>query len=248
MNVSLRNTFQFILLFVCAISSQVALAASCGDEPIFQQEYKVKGTAKNKVGTMLYYEVLEFKTSQSGGYLSVDYFAPDDSVLATKQVSFNCRPTAPDFELTDMTTNEKEGVVVESEKIKSYQGSESSTLSIPDNQLVIDAGFDNAVKMNWDKLVAGGKVPFSYLFARDNKFFKLRLEKVDASKVDFPNTDENVIFFKIDANNLIFRLFSSPLFLGYESDSKSLRYYSGPSNLPMMKDEKSILITYQPVS
>ena len=238
--------FALVILLSSLALSNPGLASVCGDQPIFQQEYKVKGTAKDGNGEMLYYEVLEFKTSETGGDLVVDYFSPDNQVLATKKVEFNCRPTAPDFELVDMTTNEVEGVKVESEQITSYQGKQSSVLSIPESQLVIDAGFDNAVKMNWDELMAGKKIPFNYLFARDNKFFKLRLEKVDGSKVEFPQSEEDVAIFKIDANNLIFRLFSSPLFLGYTTDSKSLKYYSGPSNLPMMRDQKSVLITYTP--
>ena len=84
--------------------------------------------------------------------------------------------------------------------------------------------------------------------ARDNRFLALRLQLADPPADLDSNQIGDVAFFKISANNLVFRLLSRSLYVGYDLQSRALRYYIGPSNLPMMRDRKEITITYQPRS
>ena len=128
--------------------------------------------------------------------------------------------------------------------VESYQDSEITELKIPDEPSIVDAGFDNAIKTRWDALISGNKVAFNYLFARDNKFLKLRFVKSAPPKILEQEADESIVFFRIAANNLIFRILSSPIYVGYDRNTRDLKYYFGPSNLPSMRAQKSVLIRY----
>ena len=209
--------------------------------------YYVVGNAYDQNGQLVYKETLVYTPDENGGQLITRYTRPDNKQLASKIVSFSNSLTAPGFSVTDLVSGEKEGVEWQDngEVIRSYQGDNNAMLKIPEGPKIFDAGFDNFVKLNWDALMQGKRLKVNYLFARDNKFLKLRIQKSPSPQNKLIKADQNQVFFKISANNLLFRMLSNPLFVGYDIHSRSLRYYSGPSNLPMMKDKKQVLIVYR---
>ena len=211
--------------------------------------YVVEGDAVDQNGTLIYRERLEFTPSPTGGQLTVSYITPEAGEFAEKQVDFTCNPTTPAFTLTDLASQEREGVEwVDGDTIVSFQGGEQTELDVPTGITIFDAGFDNTIKRHWDTLVTGEPLKVNYLFARDNRFLTLRLQ-LSEPPADLNQDDTaGIAFFKISANNLLFRLLSKSLYVGYDLESRALRYYIGPSNLPMMRDRKEIVITYQPES
>ena len=215
------------------------------------KRYKVTGVAKRVSDQQtLYTEHLSFIPGDQkrgvGGVLNVDYRFPDGRPLAEKTVVYHCHITDPDFYLRDLTNGRDEGVRWQDNEIVSYHQDESKALEPPQGELIIDAGFDHFIKKHWKTLTDGDVVMVNYLFPRDNVFIKLRVKKSPAPKI-FPQDEQQEIkgitFFKISANNLLFRLFSSPISVGYDAE-QSLKYFIGPSNLPMMKDEKQVVIRY----
>ena len=231
------------VISVCFVPCGVGHAQS----GIALQAYHVLGQAYDSDGELIYTETLTYAPDEQGGRLHTYYENPDNEKLAFKEVLFANSLTAPGFSLTDLATKEREGVewLPDGQAIRSYQGDSSATLAVPKGPKIFDAGFDHFIKLNWDALIKGETLKVNYLFARDNKFIKLRLKKSPPPKNHLIETVDDQAFFKISANNLLFRMLSSPLFVGYDLNSRSLRYYSGPSNLPMMKDEKQVLIVYQ---
>ncbi|MEM7564119.1 MAG: hypothetical protein AAF353_13870 [Pseudomonadota bacterium] len=215
------------------------------DEDILTQEYRTKGTAFTPAGDPLYEERLEHIANDSGGELTVTYTAPGGKMIASKIVQYDCRATMPGFELIDYVNNDKEGVFWQEDQIVSFQGADQTLLDAPAGPGIFDAGFDNAIKINWEELMSGQKLVFSYLFARDNRFIKLKLQKSGAPETVGPDVSEGTVFFKISANNFILRLFSQPLFVGYDTNSRRLQYYSGPSNLPVFNKRQPVLIRYE---
>ena len=226
----------------------------CHDQwvkPGWVTDYDVEGVATTVQGETLYIERLNFRFTRDGvdrgGRLAVEYRLPDGEVLANKTVHYHCRMTAPNFHLQDVQNDRHEGVIWEGNNLVSYQADTSERLSPPKGNLIIDAGFDHFVKENWQVLMDGESVKVHYLFPRDNVFIKLKVEKSPApDPLSTQETEENpgITFFKISANNLLFRLFSSPIFVCYD-DAQSLKYFIGPSNLPMMKEEKQVIIRYK---
>ena len=224
--------------------SMSATGHACIANWLQQQEFTVQGVASDPDGNVLYVEQLQHEPNDSGGNLTVEYTDPTGAPLADKRVKYDCRATTPSFVLKDRSNGNEEGVRWMEDAIESYQNNEITRLGIPDGPSIIDAGFDNAIKTSWDTLMAGKKVAFNYLFARDNKFLKLRFLKSKPPSVLKDEASENIVFFRIAANNLVFRLLSSPIYVGYDRSSRDLKYYLGPSNLPMMRDQKKVLIRY----
>ena len=233
-----------IFILLTSVSAQTH---ACIADWLQQQEFAVQGVASDPDGNVLYVEQLQHESNNSGGWLTVEYTDPNGGPLADKKVKYDCRATTPSFVLKDRTNGNEEGVRWMEDSIESYQGDEVTRLSIPDGPSIVDAGFDNAIKKSWDILMAGKKVAFNYLFARDNKFLKLRFVKSKPPAALKGEASENIVFFRIAANNLVFRLLSSPIYVGYDRSSKDLKYYLGPSNLPMMRDQKKVLIRYRDI-
>ena len=233
-----------LLIFLAGVSAQTH---ACIADWLQQQEFAVQGVASDPEGNVLYVEQLEHQSNDSGGWLTVEYTDPTGDPLADKQVNYDCRATTPSFVLKDRTNGNEEGVRWMEDVIESYQNSDITRLSVPNGPSIVDAGFDNAIKTSWDTLMAGKKVSFNYLFARDNKFLKLRFVKSKPPSVLEGEASENIVFFRIAANNLLFRMLSSPIYVGYDRSSKDLKYYLGPSNLPMMRDKKEVLIRYSDI-
>jgi hypothetical protein len=231
-----------LLLLLMTASSH-----ACVEDWLQQQQFFVEGVASDPEGNTLYVERLKHVPNSTGGMLTVAYTDPGGAPLANKQVDYNCRTTAPSFTLIDQVSGVKEGVNWTQDLLESYQDDEVTKLEVPNGPTIIDAGFDNAIKSSWDTLMKGEKVAYHYLFARDNKFLKLRFLKSDPPEKLENEISSDVVFFRIAANNLIFRMLSSPIYVGYDRNTQDLKYYFGPSNLPAMKDQKNVLIRYNTI-
>lgn len=238
---SLKNIIQGMVIYMT-----MSMTVNACDIPEYlDQEFLIKGVAQSSDGNILYEEILIQEPGSSGGKLHVSYSAPDGAVLATKIVDYNCNPTTPSFKLLDKTTGEVEGVKWSIDNIESYQDDQNTIIEHPNSQYIIDAGFDNAIKLKWDELIEGQQIVFDYLFARKNRFLKLRFEKSTAPLVVNGESKPTDIFFKVVPNNMILRAISSPIFVGYNKYSRELRYYIGPTNLPMHVGDEKVIIRYE---
>ena len=235
-----RASFLLLLLTLYAANS-----AACMDEALMTQQYHVIGKAYNSDNQLIYIEKLRHSSNKSGGQLITEYILPDGNALAVKQVDYDCRPTSPAYSLQNPDGSISESVYWAGENISSYIGGEAKVLKVPNGDNIFDAGFDNYIKMNWESLMAGKKMKVNYLFARKNRFLKLKLARSETPAFLLGEAGSDIVFFKIGANNLILRMLSDPIYVGYEVSTRTLKYYSGPSNLPMMSAQKSLLIRYQ---
>jgi hypothetical protein len=220
-------------------------ARACVVPDFLNQEFSIKGVAENPDGKVLYEEVLTQEPGSLGGKLHVSYSSPEGTILATKVVEYNCNPTTPSFMLLDNISGEVEGVNWKFNNVESFQDERSTIISHPDSQFIIDAGFDSAIKLNWDKLLKGQSVVFDYLFARKNRFLKLRFENTKAPLAVNDESTSLDVFFKIVPDSIFLRAISSPIFVGYNKYSRELRYYIGPTNLPMLVGDEKVIIRYQ---
>jgi len=240
----------FIQGCLAAIFLSVPTAGfACIADIIKDQSFSVIGTATDKNGQLLYTEHLTQIPDETGGKLSVIYRGKDKKIVAHKEASYNCNPTTPSFTLEDKVNDKTEGVRWNDDKLVSFQDETVTEMNHPSAPAAVDSGFDNVIKLNWDKLMNNKSVRYDYLFARKNKFLKLKFSKSrppkaiqDKAKAE---AEEDIVFFKVGANNLIFRMLSDPIYVGYRIDSKTLAYYYGPTNLPMIEHDKPLLISYQ---
>ena len=166
--------------------------------------------------------------------------------IAEKQVEYQCDPTAPSFVMTDTSTGLQEGVRRNHDGLEAFVGDRSKVLPLPEQPLIIDAGFDNAVKLNWPALVSGNTVSYEYLLARKGRMFQLEFS-LSENPLGPETEDSDLVFFKIAPGNALFSLFTKPIYVGYSRQNRDLRYYVGPSNLPLFADKSVVVIEYGPV-
>ena len=119
--------------------------------------------------------------------------------------------------------------------------------TVDSSSLVIDAGFDNFVFENWQDLILGEQKEIEFLHVPGNRLFPLVI-KMETDNADIETSDELALF-KITTKNKLFRLFSKPIYLAYNKQSKQLDYYSGPTNLrgkiSGLEKSKQIAIKYR---
>lgn len=222
----------------------MAQASACIDANFELRDYLVTGNAYAQ-GELVYTETLRYESNAQGGILTTRYVSAKAQEIANKKVEFNCRLSAPDFTIEDNIENITEGASHQQNEIVTFRGNDKQRIAKPDGDYVIDAGFDHFVRQNWQPLMAGKRLSADYLFAREGEFITLRFEKANAPE-NLSNRDlDNVVFFKVGANNFLFRLLSSPIYVGYDATTQQLRYYTGPSNVPAMREYKSIVIEYE---
>lgn len=231
-------------LMVLAILSVSGPAAACVAEWALEQKFDVRGDAHTLDGIPLYTEYLAHRPDGQGGKLTVRYTTPQGAPIADKDVEYRCNATTPSFRLVDHNTGEVEGVNWKEGIVETFQGEEMKRIDPPPGPAIVDSGFDNAIKLHWDELIEGNDVTFHYLFPRNGSFLKLRLRQSEAPPALANEGNDNTVFFTIAANNLFLRALSKPIFVGYDKDTRSLRYYLGPSNLPTMRENKVVLIRY----
>ncbi|MBX2867545.1 MAG: hypothetical protein KTR18_02665 [Acidiferrobacterales bacterium] len=239
-----KSSHWFIQYFLGLSLLAVQPGYACIEQDFLNQAFKVEGRATGSENEFLYSEHLEQIPDQNGGTLKVDYKDINGSLFASKIVTYNCNPTTPSFILRDTRSGNVEGVRWNERDLESFQGDKVVRLDQPSRPAVVDAGFDNVIKLNWDKLMREESVKYDYLFARRNKFLKLRFTRSNPPKALKDKANQNIAFFKVGANNVIFRMLSSPIYVGYDIQSRTLAYYYGPTNLPMLDMDKPILITY----
>ena len=230
---------------VCSLMLWSWAAVACTEGWPPREKSVVKGEATSTSGETLYIETLYFEPGADGGSLQVDYTVLPTKLIARKIVHYNCNPTTPSYELTDVLDGIKEGVNWRESDVIAYLDNHRTTLKIPQGQTIVDAGFDNAIRMNWEALTAGNKVRFNYLLSQESRFIRLRLVKSEKPAILNSDETDDTVFFKIAANNLIYRLLSSPIYVGYDPDTQAIRYYIGPSNLRSMVNHKKVVIRYQ---
>jgi hypothetical protein len=92
--------------------------------------------------------------------------------------------------------------------------------------LVIDAGFDNYIRMNWDDLIVGNAVDFYFPAVARLSLFKLRLKGQECS---YASDDDQC--FVINSANWFISLVLAPIELGYDKKTQKLSRFRGLANL-----------------
>ena len=137
-----------------------------------------------RTGKMLYGEnhVLHYQDGRLSERV-VLYTCPDGTPFARKTSTY-ANPLAPDFLLEDMTNGVREGVRAgdrpgspRSIFFRASQGELEKSAPLPAlNELVIDSGFDEFIRRNWDALVASGSLPLQFLVPSRLEAMSFRLQ------------------------------------------------------------------------
>ncbi|MDF1762101.1 MAG: hypothetical protein P1U57_01715 [Oleibacter sp.] len=163
----------------------------------------------------------------------VTYKTPDDKTFATKDNRYTNAVTTPEFTLKDTRINYQETASYDGERwTLSYTEDgeiKSKEIGKPDNTPVIDAGFDEFVRANWEKLLKDKTVRFSFAVPS-------RLEWVDFRLIPKKHTDTELrVEMRLESRMLSWLM--DPVQLTYEISTKRLLRYQGLTNILNTSEE-----------
>jgi hypothetical protein len=184
------------------------------------------GNAKNQVignaydgesGQYLYSEYHSCTSSKLE--CLVDYRDPSGQLIVSKKLNYTAGFTQPTLIMKDYRTGKD--TIINSE----YR-----------EGLVVDAGFDNFVRSQWDTLTTGDTVKFLFLVAGFDEPLKMRAS-LDRSR----SCNAEQLCLEIVLDSWLLRFLADPIALAYSLDSKRLLRYQGLSNI---RDEnnKSMIV------
>lgn len=159
----------------------------------------------------------------------VDYINPDGKVIAHKASTYKGTPTTPDFELTDFRdgyqesaeTNDKKRILSIKENAKSAIN--SKRLEQSEYTMVVDAGFDEFVRSQWQSLLAGKTATFSFAAPARLEYIDFRLTPI--------NQDDTTLTVEMRLKSRWISWLLDPIQLTYDLISQRLLRYKGLTNL-----------------
>jgi hypothetical protein len=209
------------------------------------QALTLKGVAKSLDGkTTLYTELHQIVLDDKGENLKIDtsYAKPNGEVFAKMTSDFSKNKTVPIIFFEDLRLKKKEELTFSEDgktitlKLVKNGKAEEKNVPIKEN-MVVGQGFDNFVKINFEKLIKKSiGISFGVLAKLDffNFTAKFRGETKETSN------------FGINIDNVFLKLFLSELQVEYDTKTKQLVRYKGLSNLVSDSgDDQNVLIDYE---
>ncbi|MDR7089341.1 hypothetical protein [Cellvibrio fibrivorans] len=223
----LRHTLvRSLYILITGFSAATALA---------EENYVVAGSAYNLENNQLIYRELYTGIDENQS-VRVDYVTPEGNTFASKTLVYQGEPYQPSFNYEDTRDNEYVSAQFQGARLVLTHGMNSAQNEkvIYDNaRMVIDAGFDAYIQLNWDKLVAGKRLKFD--FAMPNRLSSLQLEVRKIKGPESPVYDTNFgsewIYFRITPAQKVISLFADPINLAYDPNGKYLMRFHGRSNI-----------------
>jgi len=207
-------------------------SANAGSE-LYREQHKIQGVCRgNHRGN-------QFKPQNH----RVEYFdAGSDTPFAYKQLRYDRddQPSLlrPDVEFVQSRFNERLTVGYDSGGVAIEWQSPAQELERfrldSNNSLVVDSGFDNLVRQNWQSVVEGGSVNFEFLAPTRGSYYSFVMEPVDNKASSDRIRADHLI--QIRPTSLFLRLVVEPILLGYNQQG-ALTHYSGLTNIRRNQQE-----------
>lgn len=217
-------------LGLCAILGGFYVAAVNAEE-----NYVVAGSAYNIENNQLVYRELYTGLDENKA-VRVDYVDPDGRTFASKTLVYVGEPFQPSFDFSDTRDNEFSSAHFQGARLvltHGMNGSQNEKVIYDNARLVVDAGFDAYIQLNWDKLVAGKRLKFDFAFPARLNTIPLEVRKIKSteSPVYDANYGREWIYFRITPAQKIASLFADPINLAYDPNGKYLMRFHGRSNI-----------------
>jgi hypothetical protein len=184
MNRKVRDWRIFVLL---SLSAPPAMAATPSSD--IYLSYSGTATAPHS-GEILYseHDVLHYRDGRLADRV-VLYACRDGQPFARKAAVYGDHPLAPDFSMDDVSTGMREGVRTRAGQREVFfrrvhvEGEKSAPLpSVP--QLVVDTGFDEFIRANWQRLVDGEEMEMRFLVPSRLDEMSFQVQRLRAEQLD----------------------------------------------------------------
>ncbi|MDX1634358.1 MAG: hypothetical protein R3280_06975 [Marinobacter sp.] len=218
----------------------LALAMGLASGTVAADEWQFSGTATSLEGEVLYdsrHQVVG--ECRQGLWHPTDHEVTytesgDESPFATKSLTYLHSALRPSFEFRQPRFDE----VMEVENVNDerllidWQTNEGGTENyrVPiEGLVVVDAGFDNLVRENWQTLLAGESVDFQFLAPTRGENYDFVLEPAEDDRITAPHV------FRIRPTGFVLGFLVDPILLGYD-DEGALTDYLGLTNVRKDRD------------
>lgn len=227
--------------------SIIILAMSvCILEPaVAQSTEKFKGTAYDKKSGKFIYVESHSRQIKNGKLISgtVEYLNKSGKSFVSKSLQYKYSAIAPNYRLVDKRSGYIEGVrVLAGNRLSLYNqpaaGKEKQTAiqSFDPKKLVIDAGFDEFIRKNWDRLQKNERILIQFAVPSMLRIVEFRVYKVSSRTIK----GKPATIFSMDLGNFFLRLFMDPIVVSYDNKEKKLLRYEGVSNILDSKGDNHI--------
>lgn len=215
---------------VVAILSVIGIGANAQEN-----NYVVTGSAYNLENNQLVYREL-YTMIDENRQVRVDYMTPEGDLFASKTLTYQGEPFQPQFELKDHRDEETVAVRFDGPKmiLVHAQADLRNEKTLYDNaRVVVDAGFDAYIQLNWDKLMAGKRLRFDFAFPTKLSTVALEIRKIKAgeSRAYDQQYGQQWVYFRIYPAKAFLSLFADPIDLAYDPNGKYLMRFHGRSNI-----------------
>ncbi len=184
-------------------------------------------------GQLLYTET--HQESFSNGQKTAIYTLfqnPQGQPIAERHLDFSRSPMQPGYIFKDFRNGYEEGAAVSGNRVRVYyRDSQASplrqkSLNVPE-PFVIDGGFNNFLKQNWDSLTAGHRLHFHFVAPARLDYYAFVAHE-DARRVP---KGMPARAFVVEVDNALLRLLVSPIVILYDSSSRKMMQYQGITNI-----------------
>lgn len=219
--------FSSITLLVAVLCVSMQVAAS--------QLLRFEGRALDPASkTLLYTEQHQVVLDEQGNYISslVEYLDPEGRIFAEKTLDFSKSQIAPDLMFYDKRHEQRTTVTLQANSegadyiyILNENGlqREQTRVEIDENKVVIDAGFDRLIALNWPVLLQQKQLDFSFLAITRSQLVNFQVKKdVLANRR---------ISLELHPRNFFIGLLVDPIELEYDHETQRLLRFTGLTNI-----------------
>ena len=140
-------------------------------------------------GRPLYREQHLMRAAADGDLVErlVVYRCTDGTPFARKRVDYRDAPAAPAFQFEDVRSGYREGLQRGPDGARVFvdrPDAEKQQAPLPGGALVADAGFDQWVRREWPRLVAGESVPMEFLVPSRLTSYGFKVYEVDEASAE----------------------------------------------------------------
>jgi hypothetical protein len=216
-----------LMLLSLSLSAFVAVAQ--------ESAYVVTGTAYNPDTNQVVYREA-YTAVNDMGEVQVDYLNSQGAKIATKKLLYQGEPFQPTFVMEDFRDEETISVQYERARMvvrhKDMNGARQQII-MDHAKVVVDAGFDAFIQLNWDDLLRGKSLKFDFVVPTKLSTVRLEVEKIAPTLSPVYNKEygESWIYFRLQPAKKWISIFADPIYLAYDPNGKYLMRYFGRSNL-----------------
>ena len=176
------------------------------------------GVAKNEAGNVIYCELVTQVDDKS---LKVSYLA-NNKLFAEKSLHFSTSPFIPSVVQKDFRVGELRQADVSEKNVElHYQANTHKKIDkaiIPLQKVdILDAGFDNFIRKNWDELQSGKTLSVNFASMSHLKTLPLRISSQPLSKCSIKyNENSPMMCYFVEIDNALLRMLLGNIKITYD--------------------------------